>query len=62
MSSGTDTGCGERIGVYEPTIVDSNGEVRATSVTAEPDLAAATGDLSHRGCHAQWSNARQRTP
>jgi hypothetical protein len=39
--------CGERIGVYEPTIVDNSVEVRETSIAAEPDVASAAGDLYH---------------
>jgi hypothetical protein len=48
--------CGDRIGVYEPTIVVSNDKARQTSVAAEPDLPSATGALYHRSCYAERSN------
>jgi hypothetical protein len=54
--------CGDRIDVYEPTIVDSNGEVRETSVAAEHDLASSAGELYHLSCHSGRSNDRQRRP
>jgi hypothetical protein len=45
--------CGDRIGVYEPTVVEAAGQVRQTSTAAEPELSNANGLLYHRGCHAE---------
>jgi hypothetical protein len=42
--------CGVRIGVYEPTIIEADGQVRETSRAAEPDLPS-TGTHYHRDCH-----------
>lgn len=51
--------CGDRIGVYEPTVVEVAGKVRETSAAAEPELSNANGVLYHRGCHADRATGRQ---
>lgn len=43
--------CGERIGVYEPTICLLDGAGRRTSLAAEPDLPERCERLYHAACY-----------
>jgi hypothetical protein len=44
--------CGDVIGVYEPLIVQLDGEVRETSLAAEGDLPSAAAAHYHEACYA----------
>jgi len=46
--------CAKVIGVYEPLVVRTRGEVRETSLAAEPDLPLAGAEHFHLEC---WSAA-----
>lgn len=46
--------CAEVIGVYEPLVVRSHGEIRETSVAAEPTLPIPGAEHFHLAC---WSAA-----
>jgi hypothetical protein len=46
--------CAKVIGVYEPLVVRSRGEVRETSLAAEPDLPVSGAEHFHLAC---WSVA-----
>jgi hypothetical protein len=43
--------CGDIIGVYEPTVVLSDGQARSTSRAAEQGDPAAAGDCYHQACY-----------
>jgi len=42
--------CGDRIGVYEPTVVVSDGSRRTTSLAREPRLRREDVALLHKQC------------
>ncbi len=42
--------CGDRIGVYEPTIALGPGGIRRTSVASEPDLVGGDELFFHAEC------------
>lgn len=44
--------CGDVIGVYEPLILNRDGEIRETSLAAERDVVLARGAHYHRVCYA----------
>lgn len=48
--------CGDLIGVYEPAVFVVSGDVRATSIAAQPDLVAGANERYHRACHAVRGN------
>jgi hypothetical protein len=48
--------CGELIGVYEPAVFVVSGDVRATSIAAQPELAAGANERYHRACHGVRGN------
>ena len=46
--------CGERIGVYEPTVVLETKGIRTTSLAREPDIARLPGVIvMHAGCASE---------
>ena len=44
--------CAKVIGVYEPLVVRAGGEIRETSLAAEPELPLAGGEHFHLACWA----------
>jgi hypothetical protein len=45
--------CSEVIGVYEPVVVVTDGEVRETSRAAEPSLGCQPAKRYHRSCYLE---------
>jgi hypothetical protein len=45
--------CAEVIGVYEPVVVVTDGEVHETSRAAEPTIGSEQGARYHRTCYVE---------
>ena len=43
--------CGDVIGVYEPLVLVEGGDVRETSLAADPEAASADATYLHGACH-----------
>ncbi len=54
--------CGDRLGVYEPTVVVDQDGSRVTSQAAEPDLLRRESARYHRGCFERSPPANIETP